>query len=112
MKQTSGLVRCAIRYAPLIELAQLNWIVGERKSVIVQPENDPVDRLTSAHFNLIQLNAQAWTYLFLFFRPLRPYEGDEGRIMTRAGVVLPGTPTTEKTNFIPLKIGVYNRDVS
>lgn len=91
------------RYRPLLEFAQIDWLPRSFGTDFVQIDREPVGRLTSAHFNVIQTCASGFGQLFEWFPPRALPSGDEARLLVRAGVPL---------KFVPHKIGVYNGRVS
>jgi hypothetical protein len=77
---------CVKKYAPILELAKLDWAFKSKARAIVHTESAEITKLTSAHFNLIQNNADGWSQLLVWFPPVRQPEADEARLMQRAGV--------------------------
>jgi hypothetical protein len=76
------------KYAPLVDFADLDWAATKGSKIHVSAEAQPIERLTSAHFNLIQRDAKGLTHLFVWFPPYNRLESDEARLMQRAGVVV------------------------
>lgn len=77
------------KYAQLLAYAEIDWSPATGTSVYVSAEATPIERLTSAHFNLVQANAEGFTHLFLWFPAINPFrDADEARLLQRAGVVL------------------------
>lgn len=61
--------------------------------IIVSADRPDLDQLTSAHFNLIQSNAEGWTHLMIWFPGVKPLSSsDEARMLQRAGVNLSVVP--------------------
>lgn len=88
-KNAQQILFCEQKYAPLIEFAQLEWAYSKKKKILVSSDCSDLSMLTSAHFNLIQRNADAFSQLFIWFPPSKPFaDADELRLLGRCGVQL------------------------
>ena len=78
---------CDRFYTPLVSYAELDWTYGDGRRILVMSDDSLIGVLTGEHFELIELNAEGWNHLIVWYPPKRPLIGSfEARVMTRAGV--------------------------